>query len=599
MPVSEALEAARSGLSALDAHQKSNPEVELDFEDIDFRDPKNAHIDFSGFEFRSNVNFRNAVFGDVLVNYPSVGRRSLTGPVFSKCIFHKHANFANCAFGTGARFDEVVWKANAVFGGATFEEEANFSRTVINTGSFGHCTFGRSAMFSEAVFVESCSFEECIFGKRANFKKAMFERAHFQSSLFGDDADFELAVFAALAQFNNTEFGAGACFRGTAFNTRAGFENAAFGDHATFRGVDRQKLLDFANDRTKSLSSEFAPILLERAQVSDPTAFERASFAGATFSWDQHRYGTAWSNAKGFRAKFVEGAKEIVRRIRMLFHSNDGLKLAGHTGAEFAGRRVRELADFSRVRFDQPPDFQGVEPASALDLAESRFSFRATSWPYFRYWTTRTATLTRLRRLRKIAKDIDENDIERSLFFLQRMAERGVAWRVWWDDVLQGWGIYHLISARLKAGRADMKSIRRSRLNKLLRSTVVAVRGFWRPMMLTALVALYRYSSDFGRSVTLPAIWFAGLVVAFARWYAQYAPGTNRALWDADLLAFSFSHSFPISPLARGSFDDFGARLFPDGLPPEALAITVGQTLLQTILLFLMALALRNHFRLR
>lgn len=602
--ISMALEAARSSLSALEALQKSNPDEELDFKGVDFRDPANAHIDFSGFEFRSNANFREAVFGETAIpfrpnGYPRRAGTPESGACFTEAVFHGNAIFAGAQLGDYAQFGGVVWKADAVFGGATFREGANFSRAVINTGSFDHCTFGRSAGFGEAVFVNSCSFEECIFGERASFVKTVFERAHFQSSLFGDNADFELAIFAALAQFNNTEFGAGACFRGTTFNTRAGFESAVFGDHASFRSVDRQKLLDFANYRAKSLSPEYASVVLERAQISDPTAFERASFAGATFSGDQHRYGTAWSNAKGFKAKLVEGSKEIFRRIRMLFYSNDGLKRAGHTGAEFAGRQVRELADFSRVRFDQPPDFQGVEPASALDFAESRFSFRATSWPYLRHWTTRTATLTRLRRLRKITKDIDENDIERSLFFLQRMAERGVAWRVWWDDVLRGWGIYHLISARLKAGRADMRSIRRSRLRKLFRSAVVALTGFWRPMMLTALVTLYRYSSDFGRSFTLPAIWFIGLVVAFAQCYAQYAASTNRAFWDADLLAFSFSHSFPISPLARGSFDDFGARLFPSGLPPEALAITVGQTLLQTILLFLMALALRNHFRMR
>lgn len=594
MPVSKALEAARGGMSSLEAHQRANPEDKLDFEGVDFRDPQNVDIDFSGFEFRTEVNFRKAVFGDALVTYPR-----LKGPLFSKCVFHKHAIFSDACFGSGARFDAVVFKAHAVFGGATFGKSANFSGAIINSGSFGHCAFGRGARFEETLFVTSCSFVETIFGERARFDRAVFERAHFQSSLFGDDIGFEFVIFTALAQFNNTEFGAGACFRGTAFNTRAGFENATFGDHASFEGVERQKLLDIANDRAKSLPPDFASIVLEGAQSSDPSSFERASFAGATFSGDQHRYTTARSSDKGVRNKLLEGMKEILRRVRILFHSNDGLMRPGPTGANFTGRSIKDLADFSRVRFEQPPDFQGVEPASALDLAESRFSFRSTSWPYFRYWTTRTATLSRLRRLRKIAKDIDENDIERSLFFLQRMAERGVAWRIWWDDVLQGWGIYHLISSRLKSGRTDIRSFRNSRFRKLARSGVVAIRGVGRPLLLTVLVFVYRYSSDFGRSVTLPAMWFAALVVAFARWYSLYSTGVSSAFWDADLLAFSFSHSFPISPLARGSFDDFGARLFPNGLPSEVLAITVGQTLVQTILLFLLALALRNHFRLR
>lgn len=604
MKISKVLESARSGIKALEAHQDANPEDELDFEGVDFRDPNNAHIDFSGFEFRARVNFRKSTFGVTPIPFRPHGypRRAGTpegGACFTGAVFHKHAIFADCVFGDGAQFGDVIWKENAVFGGATFGDNANFSRAVIKTGSFGHCAFGRGACFDEALFVESCSFEETIFGERASFQRVVFERAHFQSSLFGDDANFELAVFSALAQFNNTEFGAGACFLGTAFNTRAGFENAVFSDHASFRGVDRQRLLDLFNDRAQSLPSEFASIVLERAQASDPATFERASFAGATFSGDQHRYATVWSNAEGVRARIVEGAKEIFRRIRILFYSSDGLKRSGPTGATFANRQIKELADFSLVRFDQPPDFQGVEPASSLDFAESRFSFRATSWPYFRYWTTRTVTLTRLRRLRKIAKDIDETDIERDLFFLQRMAQRGVAWRVWWDDVLLGWGIYHLISARLKAGRTGIVSIGQSRMRKLLRSVVGAIKGFWRPLLLTILVALYRYSSDFGRSFMLPFVWFAVFVVAFARWYAQFTTGPKRAFWDADLLAFSFSHSFPISPMARGNFDDFGDRLFPNGLPAEAIAIVVGQTVLQTIMLFLVAMALRNYFRVR
>ncbi len=597
--MSKALEAARSGMSALEAYQKTNPDDELDFEGIDFRDPQNAHIDFSGFEFLSKINFRKAIFGDSLVTWPKPGFRLLKGPLFSKCVFHKGAIFADARFGSGARFDDVIFKADAVFGGAEFGENVNFARAVIGVGSFGHCTFGRGARFDETFFVEDCSFEESIFGERASFNKAVFERAHFQSSLFGDDTSFELSIFAALAQFNNTEFGAGTCFRGTAFCTRAGFENATFGDHTSFEGVERQTLIDIANDRAKMLPPEFASIVLERAQLSDPSVFERASFAGAVFSSDQHRYATMWSIASNTRAKILEGLKEILRCIRVLFYSNDGFKDAGPTGANFTGRSIKNLADFSRVRFEQPPDFQSVEPASALDFAKSRFSFQATSWPYFRYWTTRTNTLTRLRRLRKIAKDIDENDVERDLFILQKMAERGVAWHVWWDDVLHGWGIYHLIKSRLKAGHEDFQSLRGSHLRKLARSLSVAIRGFWGPLLHTVLVFLYRYSSDFGRSITLPAMWFVVFMFTFARWYSQYTSEPRRDFWNADLLAFSFGHSFPISPLARGSFDVFSDLLFPNGMPPEVLAMTIGQTLVQTIMLFLVVLALRNYFRLR
>jgi hypothetical protein len=269
-------------------------------------------------------------------------------------------------------------------------------------------------------------------------------------------------------------------------------------------------------------------------------------------------------------------------------------------GADFSNRAIKGFADFSRVRFEQPPDFQNVQPATALDLAEVRFSFRPTAWPRLRYWTTQTETVTRLRRLRKIAKDIEETDIEQSLFILQRMAERGVAWRVWWDNVLHGWGIYHLINAHLKDRKAtEISRLKRQWSLKLARSVWVAITGIGRPLMLTFLVFIYRYSSDFGRSIVLPTMWFVLLLFGAAYWYSLYTPAPFHAERISDLITFSFSHSFPISPMARQNFEHIAARLFPAGMPIEVLAVSIGQTIVETLLLFLMVLALRNHFRLR
>ena len=305
-----------------------------------------------------------------------------------------------------------------------------------------------------------------------------------------------------------------------------------------------------------------------------------------------------FSQAKGIKAKTVEGLGEFARRIRVLFYPLSGLKRSRFTGADFSNRSIKGVADFSRARFEQPPALQNVEPATALDLAEARFSFRATAWPRQRYWTTQTDTVTRLRRLRKIAKDIDETDIERSLFILQRMAERGVAWRVWWDDVLHGWGIYHVINIHLKDRKAtEMSRLRRRWPLKLARSVWVAITGIGRPLMRTFLVFIYRYSSDFGRSIVFPTIWFFLCLFGGAYWYSLYTPSSSSAERISDLIAFSFSHSFPIIPMARQSFEAIASRLFPAGVPAEVLAISSAQTIVETLLLFLVVLALRNHFR--
>jgi pentapeptide repeat protein len=605
MSESAALQAARKGPVALEAFQRAHPKDTLDFSGVDFCDPQNEHIQFSDFEFLLEVDFKETKFGNTPVpfqvhGHPS-GRGSSKGAaLFQKTVFHRNVSFANATFGNEVRFDDSVFEAGACFAKTTFGEAARLSRAVFQTVSFNRSIFGAHAWFDDILVVQDCSFEETIFGNKAQFDRAFFERAHFQSSLFGEDASFESAVFFALAQFNNTEFEAGASFRGVAFCSRAGFEGATFGDFASFRGVERQTLIDIANERAKVLSPNYAQIVKSRARLADPSVFLQATFSGASFTSKGHCYGTKFSQAKDIKARIVEGVREFARRIRVLFYPlSDVMRSGLFAGADFSNRSIKGLADFSRVKFEQPPNFQNVEPATALDLAEARFSFRPTALPRLRYWTTQTETVTRLRRLRKIAKDIEEIDIEQSLFILQRMAERGVAWRVWWDDVLRGWGIYHLINAHLKDRKTEISRLKRRWPLKLVRSIWAAIAGIGRPLKLTFLVFIYRYSSDFGRSIVLPIIWFVLLLFGAAYWYSLYTPAKLRADRIPDLIAFSLSYSFPISPLARQGFETLTTRLFPAGIPPQVLAISTGQTIVETLLLFLMALAIRNHFRVR
>jgi uncharacterized protein YjbI with pentapeptide repeats len=602
---SEALRAARKGQAVLEAFQRSHPDETIDFSGIDFRTPENEHIKFCGFEFLLQVNFEDATFGDTPVpfhihGYPSGSGSPKGAALFQNTVFHREVAFSRATFGNDARFDGAVFKSIVNFVETTFGAGARFSRAVFQASSFAHSIFDRGACFDEILMVRDCSFAESIFGSEANFEHAFFERAHFQSCLFGDSASFKSAVFSALAQFNNTEFGAGANFQGAAFSAHAGFEGATFGDVASFGGTDRQALMETADERAKSLSSDYGQVVKDRAQLADSSAFHQASFSGASFTSEGPRYGHAFSQTEGVKSRIAAGSREFARRIRALFYPPPDLMRQRFAGADFSNRSLKGHADFSRVRFDQPPDFQNVEPATSLDFAAARFSFGRPAWLVSRYWTTQTDTVTRLRRLLKIMKDIEEADIEQSLFMLQRMAERGVTWRVWWDDVLHGWGIYHLISSRLKDGKkAEFLDLKRRRSFKLARSVWVAIAGIGRPLMLTSLVFLYRYSSNFGRSIVLPVGWFVLFLCGFAFLCSSYTAAGFRAEQVSDLIAFSVSVSFPISPLARRSFDDVGSRLFPDGIPTEVLAISVGQTIIESLLLFLVALALRNRFRVR
>lgn len=606
MSESAALQAARKGSAALEAFQRAHPDDTLDFSGVDFRTPENEHITFSDFHFLLPANFEGATFGDTPVPFQVYGAAAGApgspkgAALFQNAVFDRDAQFSRATFGHRARFDGAIFNGIVNFVDVSFGEGVRFSRVVFKNSSFARSVFGPMAWFDEILMVRDGSFEESIFGRQVDFERAIFEHVHFQSCLFGDSARFESAVFSALAQFNNTEFGAGANFGGAAFCGLAGFEGATFGDRASFRGGDYQTLLDMADERAKSLSPQYAQVVKERVRAADPSAFHRASFSGASFTSGGTKYAPAFTTATGMKSKIVAAMSEGLRRVRILIYPLHDLKRQQFTGADFSNRSLKGHADFSRVRFDQPPDFQNVEPASSLDFAAARFSFGRPGWLISRYWTTQTDTVTRLRRLRKIMKDIDEPDLELSLFILQRMAERGVAWRVWWDDVLHGWDFYHLIAARLKGGRKiEYSKLRRRQLLKLPRSVWAAVTGIGRPLMLTGLVFLYRYSSDFGRSIMLPIGWFFLILCVFSFLCSWYIEAGFRIDQLSDLLAFSLCVSFPASPLARRSFEEIGSRLFPSGIPNEVFAISVGQTAIETVLLFLVALALRNHFRVR
>ncbi|WP_084539965.1 pentapeptide repeat-containing protein [Azorhizobium doebereinerae] len=606
MSASEVLQAARKGRAELEAFQRSHPDDTLDFSGVDFRAPENEHITFSDFHFLLPVIFEGATFGDTPVPFQVHGA-ALGAPgspkgaaLFQNTVFERRAQFSKAKFGSNARFDGAIFKDIVNFVDVTFGEGARFSRAIFQSSSFAHSIFGPMTWFDEILMVRDGSFEESIFGRHVDFSRAIFERVHFQSCLFGEGASFEFTVFSALAQFNNTEFGVGANFEGAAFCGRAGFEGATFGDVASFRGGDRQALVDWADERAKSLLPDYAQVVTERTRAADPSAFHRASFSGATFTTSGTEYATPFTMAEGIKSKTLEALREGLRRVRVLFYPAHDLMRQKFSGADFSNRSLKGSADFSRVRFEQPPDFQNVDPVSSLDFAAARFSFGRRAWLVSRYWTTQTDTVTRLRRLRKIMKDIDEPDLESSLFILQRMAERGIAWRAWWDDVLHGYGIYHLIGARLKSGnREEFSELRRRQLFKIPRSVWVAITGIGRPLMLTLLVFLYRYSSDFSRSILLPLGWFVLFACGFAFLCSSYTATDFRVEQIPDLMAFSLCVSFPVSPLARRSFDEVGSRLFPNGIPEVIFALSIGQAVIETVLLFLVVLAVRNHFRVR
>lgn len=500
---------ARQGKDAWNAWRKESPGEPADFSGADFTLDENKEINFTGLKFGEKANFRGAKFGEGV-------------------------DFQVATFGYGASFDCATFGRRARFEGATFGDEASFLRaTFDDRARFTGATFGDGAHFVGATFGERAFFEDAKFRHQAHFMGATFgDKAHFVGTTFGDEVDFMGAVFGGGAFFGGAAFRGWALFEGTTFRPGAFFEDTTFSGNVYFNSIGEHELEDLRNWISRPLD-----------------AVAKKRFEG---NWNA-----------------ISRTPDVMEAI-----SFAGVRFRGH--ASFAGRNFRGPVDFAHAYFDQPPDFSATGGWERLSLTGTRFGFsgeirfqpgtRRAFRRQVRFWTTNPDVATQLRQLRGIANEIRAVDAERDLFILERMAERGVLWKSWWQ---RGW---------------------RWRLFGWLRP------DWWQPLIATALMFLYRTLSDCGRSVVLPIMWLCVANFGFYLWYARLVP---KPVPEA-LLNLTVSSMLPFGVLARPALDDAVKMLFDTSTVTAAVqAVAAGQGLINLVLLFLLGLALRNHFRVR
>jgi uncharacterized protein YjbI with pentapeptide repeats len=370
--------------------------------------------------------------------------------------------------------------------------------------------------------------------------------AWFYGARFGPGASFAGCTFKGVAVFQSALFGRDANFQGAAFLDEANFVGAQFGAGANFAGAIFAKLMQF-----------------ERTRFAGPVTFESGP-AGAS------------------RPTGVDAIPYLTFR-----HARFG------GPASFAQRRFLDRADFAYAVFNQPPNFAGVGGRDRVDFQGTRFRLREGLIPG---WTTRAGTVAAIRQLRGIARDADAHAAERDLLVLERKAERGTAWKnaydAVWAEPLRKLGLY---------GRA---------------------------LSATVLLFLYGVFSDCGRGVVRPVLWLALVNAAAYFAYRTYAkPSTTvvgraaRGTWgwmkslfvtpppsattsaslSADqqrsLFEFWWSGAVPGS-VTRSAYEKSVLALFgPEGVPPLVYFLQFGQAALNLLLVLLLAVSVRNHFR--
>ncbi len=588
---------------------KANERVWVTFAGVDFTAEENLRISFAGFEFGLRATFAGATFGD-------------------------HANFSRATFGDRAAFSGTTFGYSATFVGAAFGGETAFSKATFGRqADFSGATFDGRATFSGAAFSDFVTFSGVTFCAGAAFSSVKFgDNANFSGANFGRRAFFKNAAFGYCANFSWVDFGGETAFHGTTFGQLVDFSAAAFGEDA-----------HFSDAKFGSRANLSGAIFRGNADFSGATFDHWTNFSGAKFDEGARFFGSTFGRDADFSGRTVEalivamgraqsglGDAQRARREKeyreRLGNRDDGpakfsrldFASAHFLGdVSFAHRSFEHPADFTGVRFDGAPDFDGATNLQRIDFTGARAEFAPAGRPWWKPdWTKDSKVAVRLRALRSQIEATKNHDFERDLYIEERKAERGIY----------------------------AKQYREQRRWRALLSHYCWI----------AVMALYWALADYGRSWVRPAAWLVISTIFFGLIYGQIFSETRRsagamaraaieASWDGkDALVvvkarraaevrtladfdttirqIAVAHALPfIGPLTV----DADAKKFlfcgvwPAGTVPEVRSSAVSippcrpippsgyqwtalfQNLLSILLVFFIGLALRNYFRLK
>lgn len=378
------------------------------------------------------------------------------------------------------------------------------------------------------------------------------DKVDFSSFIFPYSVNFENATFSSHVKFTNATFGGNAIFLNATFSHFTDFIGATFNDSALFYGA-------IFNEHALFNIAKFGSV-----SVFDNTTFKvHAMFTKAIFR----------GNSRFDRAKFTENADFD----GALFENSavfDDTTFESHSS--FTAIEGKSLFSFRHAKFHLAPDFNQAHFTEAPQFDNSDFSIAISH----NQSKNKNDLSSRWRALKRLA--VQGHDHERELIFFaaEIKSQRGIQ-----DKVLPNPIDY------IKNNNND---------------------AFWPGGARYWLGYLYEYSSDFGRSVILPLFWLLFFVFLFQVIYLKYSidsepPETISCDRTEAALYLSVRNALPFLP-ATGYSENLSrsyACLYgkhsdgKENVPNAIVFISIFQTILSTILIFLLLLALRNHFRIK
>ncbi len=508
---------AAKGKDAWNAWRRdpANKYAYVTFKGVDLSVALGDVIDFSGFDFGDAADFSWCTWADIV---GTTGRARFSGATFGD-----RATFVGTTFGDRADFSGATFGDRATF--ARMHIEAWFGWFVARKWYLGWPTVGD---MTGVVLEFQATFTGAIFGYKANFASAIFHSpTDFSGATFDEEATFAIATFGEQASFDGAAFGDRASFKGTVFKG-----HVQFGIPNKQRSSDLDLNVDEADEKVKE-----ARIALKKRHEDSWTRFGSGPDRFLAISFGRARF--------------------------------DG-------EAVFSRRNFEGDVDFANARFYRPPDFDAAGHAARIDFSGVHIGFVR---PGHLHWTCKTKVPVRLRRLRKLAEETKNHDLERDLYIEERKAERGVyliqRFRDWVKDPKRKWAlIAHLL---------------------------------WILVM-----GLYWALADYGRSFARPFVWlFASVFFFYWRYTEVLAPlmpktgPSDTAKYEraVDMLALGNAVPF-VGPLTINSevkkflfCPDFG-RCLP--IPPEGFQFwVILQNIVSITLVFFIGLALRNYFKIK
>ncbi|MGO9770915.1 MAG: pentapeptide repeat-containing protein [Roseiarcus sp.] len=381
------------------------------------------------------------------------------------------------------------------------------------------------------------------FAKRTNAEppnpkdKIDFHGVRFQRPFF-----FSVLIFLTDALFDGAIFVSKAFFLKTAFSGSASFNKTAFSDSALFSDATFKRSASFG-DAAISSASFYKARFSGDAFFSNATFTSGAIFSGAVFSRSAFFMGVTFPPVTRFT--------DVAFCSTAYFHNATfGIE------ANFSKARFATDAFFKRAVFAGTADFTSCEFKSLIDFSGAKFESRVP------------------------------------IFFDSKLREAILWGQSTWPPPPKDTGAAQLQAVAYERLKSEMERLKRHREEQyFFAKELRALRELEPPYSpLRALDFAYDYFGGYGQSVGRPMFWLGALFAAGAGFFALTPTNKGSPLSFNDAAGFSATNLISLLPFRPD-------RELIEHLSTSAKIFGDIQSILGGVLLFLLAVALRNRFR--